>query len=67
MGGAKLATREGNIVYLDDLFSEASKRVLDIINEKNPDMEDKEQKAQEWEMWNLRRGRFPKSMKTKCL
>lgn len=47
MGGAKLATREGNIVYLDDLFSEASKRVLDIINEKNPDMEDKEQKAQD--------------------
>lgn len=47
MGGAKLATREGNIVYLDDLFSEASKRVLDIINEKNPDMEDKEKKAQD--------------------
>jgi arginyl-tRNA synthetase len=45
LGGAKLATREGNIIYLDDLFSEASKRVLDIINEKNPDMEDKEQKA----------------------
>lgn len=45
MGGAKLATREGNIIYLDDLFSEAAKRVLDIINEKNPDMEDKEQKA----------------------
>lgn len=47
MGGAKLATREGNIVYLEDLFSEASKRVLDIINEKNPDMEDKEKKAQD--------------------
>jgi len=45
MGGAKLATREGNIIYLDDLFKEASKRVLDIINDKNPDMEDKEQKA----------------------
>jgi arginyl-tRNA synthetase len=47
MGGAKLATREGNIVYLEDLFSEASKRVLDIINEKNPDMGDKEKKAQD--------------------
>lgn len=45
LGGAKLATREGNIIYLDDLFSEAAKRVLDIINEKNPDMEAKEQKA----------------------
>ncbi|MFA5341163.1 MAG: arginine--tRNA ligase [Clostridia bacterium] len=45
IGGAKLATREGNIIYLDDLFSEAAKRVLDIINEKNPDMEAKEQKA----------------------
>ncbi|OQB53875.1 MAG: Arginine--tRNA ligase [Firmicutes bacterium ADurb.Bin146] len=47
LGGAKLATREGNIIYLDDLFKEASKRVLAIINEKNPDMEDKEQKAQD--------------------
>ncbi len=47
MGGAKLATREGNIIYLDDLFNEAAKRVLDIINEKNPDMEAKEQKAQD--------------------
>ncbi len=45
MGGAKLATREGNIVYLDDLFKEAAKRVLAIIDEKNPNMEDKEQKA----------------------
>lgn len=47
MGGAKLATREGNIVYLDDLFQEAANRVLEIINEKNPDVEGKEQKALE--------------------
>jgi arginyl-tRNA synthetase len=45
MGGEKIATREGNIIYLEDLFNEATKRVIEIMNEKNPDMTDKEQIA----------------------
>jgi arginyl-tRNA synthetase len=45
MGGEKIATREGNIIYLEDLFNEATKRVIEIMNEKNPDMADKERIA----------------------
>lgn len=45
MGGEKIATREGNIIYLEDLFNEATKRVIEIMNEKNPDMANKEQIA----------------------
>ena len=40
--GAKLATRTGNVILLDDLFREATKKTLAIINEKNPALEDKE-------------------------
>ncbi|MEA3310892.1 MAG: arginine--tRNA ligase [candidate division WOR-3 bacterium] len=34
----KISTREGRVVYLDDLLDEAKKRAEDIIKEKNPDM-----------------------------
>lgn len=34
----KISTREGRIVYLDELLEEAQKRAEDIIREKNPDM-----------------------------
>ncbi len=34
----KLSTREGRVVYLDDLLDEAEKRAEEIIAEKNPDM-----------------------------
>jgi len=43
--GKKLATRTGNVVLLEDLFSEAISRVREIIEEKNPDREDKDEIA----------------------
>ena len=45
IGGQKLATRAGNAVLLDDLFNEAIKRVRAVIEEKNPDCEDKDEIA----------------------
>lgn len=44
--GAKLATRTGNVILLKDLFAQASEKVLSIINEKNPDLPDKEKTAE---------------------
>ena len=41
----RMSTREGNVVKVNDLLNEAIQRVLEIINEKNPDMEDKEENA----------------------
>ncbi|MCL2565792.1 MAG: arginine--tRNA ligase [Defluviitaleaceae bacterium] len=38
----KLSTRAGNIVYLDKLLDEARDGALAIINERNPDLADKE-------------------------
>ena len=43
--GAKLATRTGNVVLLEDIFRVATQKTLEIINEKNPKLEDKEQVA----------------------
>ncbi len=40
--GAKLATRTGNVVLLEDIFRIATEKTLEIINQKNPDLEDKE-------------------------
>lgn len=45
IAGAKLSTREGNIVLLEDIFNEAISKTLEIINEKNPDLADKEEVA----------------------
>ncbi len=41
----KMSTREGNIVKLEDLLKEAIARALKVIEEKNPDLEDKEEVA----------------------
>lgn len=41
----KMSTREGNIIKLEDLLNEAIARVKDIIAEKNPDLENKEEIA----------------------
>ena len=41
----KMSTREGNIVKLEELLNEAISRAKDIIEEKNPDLEDKENVA----------------------
>lgn len=44
--GMKFATREGNILYLEDLLNDARDTVLKIIEEKNPDLENKEEVAE---------------------
>lgn len=41
----KMSTREGNIVKLEDLLNEAIQRAKQIIEEKNPDLENKEEVA----------------------
>lgn len=41
----KMSTREGNIVKLEDLLNEAITRALKIIEEKNPELEEKEEVA----------------------
>ncbi len=43
--GAKLATRTGNIVLLKDLFRQSIEKVTAIMNEKNPDLEAREETA----------------------
>ncbi|MBR5444807.1 MAG: arginine--tRNA ligase [Clostridia bacterium] len=42
IGGEKLATRTGNVVLLKDLFRQSIEKVTEIMNEKNPDLPDKE-------------------------
>ena len=41
----KMSTREGNIIKLEELLSEAISRVSQIIEEKNPNLENKEETA----------------------
>ncbi|MBU3195219.1 arginine--tRNA ligase [Clostridium algidicarnis] len=41
----KLSTRKGDVVLLEDLLNETKKKTLEIINEKNPNLEDKEEVA----------------------
>ena len=41
----KMSTREGTVVKVEDLLNESIKRVLDVINEKDPEMENKELEA----------------------
>ncbi len=42
LNGLKLSTRGGNIIYAEDILNEAVKRAYDSIEEKNPDLGDKE-------------------------
>ena len=44
--GAKLATSTGNVILIRDLLSAAVDKVTDVINEKNPNLENKEQTAE---------------------
>jgi len=37
----KMSTRDGNVIFLEDVLDEAVNRVLAIIEEKNPDLADK--------------------------
>ena len=41
----KMSTREGNIIKLEELLNEAIERAEKIIEEKNPDLEDKKETA----------------------
>ncbi len=43
--GQTLATRKGHIVYLEDLLNRAKQRALEIIEEKSPNLENKEEVA----------------------
>lgn len=46
INGEKLATRSGNVILLKDLFAQAIEKVSGIIDEKNPDLENKDEVAQ---------------------
>lgn len=41
----KLSTRKGDVIFLEDLLNRAIERTLEIINEKNPELENKEEVA----------------------
>lgn len=41
----KMSTREGNVIKLEDILNEAISRAKDIIEQKNPDLENKEEVA----------------------
>ena len=43
--GAKLSTRSGNIIYAEDILLEAIAKIKEIIDEKNPDLPDKDETA----------------------
>lgn len=43
--GAKLSTRSGNIIYAEDILLEAISKVKEIIAEKNPNLENKDEVA----------------------
>jgi arginyl-tRNA synthetase len=38
-----ISTREGKVVFLEDVLDRAVEKTLDVINEKNPDLENKEE------------------------
>ncbi len=43
--GAKLSTRSGNIIYAEDILLEAIAKIKEIIEEKNPELPDKDETA----------------------
>ncbi len=46
LAGAKLSTRNGNIIYVEDILNEAVKRAAELIHEKNPALPNQEEVAQ---------------------
>lgn len=46
LGGLKLATRSGNIIFAEDILKESIDKVKEIIEEKNPDLPDKDKVAE---------------------
>ncbi len=47
LDGAKLSTRNGNIVYAEDILNEAIERAMHAIQEKNPSLANKEAVAKQ--------------------
>ena len=47
LGGLKLSTRGGHIIYAEDILKEAISRALAAIEEKNPNLTDKENVAKQ--------------------
>ncbi len=45
--GETLSTRKGHVVYLDEVLNRACEKALDIINEKNPELADKQKVARQ--------------------
>ncbi|PZE20918.1 arginine--tRNA ligase [Paenibacillus xerothermodurans] len=45
--GAKLSTRKGNVIRLEELLTQAIDKTREIISEKNPDLENKEEVARQ--------------------
>ncbi len=45
LNGEKLATRTGNVILLKDLFASAIDKVKAIMDEKNPNLENRDEKA----------------------
>ncbi len=41
----KLSTRKGDVIFLEDLLNESVAKTLEVINEKNPELENKEEVA----------------------
>lgn len=44
-GAGSLSTRKGNVVFLSDVLDSATAKAYEIIDEKNPDLENKEKTA----------------------
>jgi len=45
INGEKIASRTGNVVLIDDLFSDAIEKARSVIEQKNPDLENKDEIA----------------------
>ena len=47
LGDGKLSTRKGHVVLMEDILNQAVEKALSIIEEKNPDLVDKEKVAED--------------------
>jgi arginyl-tRNA synthetase len=45
-GDEKMSTRKGNVVFLADVLEKAKEHALSIVNDKNPDLENKNEAAE---------------------
>lgn len=47
MEGGKLSTRSGNVIYAEEILHESINKIYEIINEKNPDLPNKNEVARQ--------------------